>query len=239
MTINRDLVIPLYHQIERVFEEKIISQEWPIGYKLPPEKELAKIYGVSNITIKRAIMDLVNKGYLFRHRGKGTFVSTSIVEKDLYQMVSFKNEGDDHIPHQTVSFLVEEAGEEIAKQLNIKRTALVYKMIRLKLEGGSPVGIEYSYIPHAICKDLTASMLENDLIYNIFIKKYHLELESAKIYFSSVSADLEQSRLLKIEKGDPLIAWERKTYIKNGQVVEHSKFVFLPNKARYYIEVKL
>ncbi|MED4925018.1 GntR family transcriptional regulator [Anoxybacillus geothermalis] len=66
MYIDKKLHIPLYRQVERVLEEKIKSDEWPIGHQLPTEQELADLFDVSTITVKRAIIELVNKGYLYR-----------------------------------------------------------------------------------------------------------------------------------------------------------------------------
>src|SRR5699024_11397847 len=75
MKVNKDLSIPLYQQVKDYLKDKITSCEWEVGYQLPTEKELAAQFHVSNITVKRAVLELVNKGLLHRQSGKGTFVT--------------------------------------------------------------------------------------------------------------------------------------------------------------------
>jgi DNA-binding GntR family transcriptional regulator len=55
---------------------KIISGEWPDGSKIPTEMELCDVYGVSRVTIRRALEGLVSNGYISRTRGKGSFVNS-------------------------------------------------------------------------------------------------------------------------------------------------------------------
>ncbi len=53
---------------------KIIFGEWPEGYRIPTEMELCDHYGVSRVTIRRALDGLVRQGYISRTRGRGSFV---------------------------------------------------------------------------------------------------------------------------------------------------------------------
>ncbi len=53
---------------------KIISGEWSEGFKMPTEMELCDLYGVSRVTIRKALGELVSHGYITRTRGRGSFV---------------------------------------------------------------------------------------------------------------------------------------------------------------------
>ena len=66
---------PVYLQIRETIYNKIISGEYKAGEKLPSEDKLAEQFGVSRMTINKALMELVNKEYLTRVQGSGTFVS--------------------------------------------------------------------------------------------------------------------------------------------------------------------
>ncbi len=66
--------IPLYHQVEEELERRIQRGNWKPGDRIPTERALAEHYGVSRITVRRAVLDLVQKGLLYRVPGKGTFV---------------------------------------------------------------------------------------------------------------------------------------------------------------------
>lgn len=67
---------PLYSQIHDYILEQIENGHWPVHHQIPPEREIAEQFQVSRITAKSAVMGLVNEGYLYRHRGKGTFVAS-------------------------------------------------------------------------------------------------------------------------------------------------------------------
>jgi GntR family transcriptional regulator of arabinose operon len=70
-----DAKISKYAIIRNALIEKIESGEYPPLYKIPSENDFAKIYGVSIITVRKALSDLTNNDKIFRVKGKGSFVS--------------------------------------------------------------------------------------------------------------------------------------------------------------------
>ena len=73
--IHRNSPIPIYHQLKEILLKKIRTGEWEPGALIPSERELCETYGISRMTARQAITDLVNEGVCFREQGRGTFVS--------------------------------------------------------------------------------------------------------------------------------------------------------------------
>lgn len=239
MLIDKELSIPLYKQIKDYIERKVEQGEWSAGYQLPTEKELAEQFHVSTITVKRAILDLVNDGSLYRQSGKGTFVSTHM-EYDLAELVTMQDgSAKNNHPHKTVAFSVTQVDNNIAKILHLHKGNKVIKIHRLKLQNKKPIVIEYSYINEKLVPMLKQAEIENDLLYNVFSKKYGLQLDKAKVYISTMKAAEEEAQLLNVEKGHPLFVLERHTTVKEKEVIEYSKMIMLFEEAHYYLEVKL
>jgi len=240
MKVDKSLSTPLYHQVKDYLQEKIDSGEWESGYRLAAERVLADQFNVSNITIKRAIQELVHEGYLHRQSGKGTFVIKK-KEQDISKMVSLHNKHEESAthPHRLLSFKKVGAGSKIAKQLNLKPSDQVYKIIRLKIEDGSPAVIEYSFLPSTPFPGLTVDDIDDNLLYNIFTNKYGLELNKAKIYFSTTLAQEYEEELLNVPKGEQLFVLERYTFSKQNETIEYSKLIFKENQAKYFLEVEL
>ncbi|WP_099159613.1 GntR family transcriptional regulator [Virgibacillus ndiopensis] len=240
MELNKSVSTPLYHQIKDYLEDKITKGEWEPGYRLPTEKELANQFNVSNITVKRAILELVNEGILYRKSGKGTFVIKK-EEQDISKLVSLRNEADDdqQHPHKTLSFSKVMAGTNIGNQLEINSEEMVYKINRLKIKEGDPEVIEYSFIPSGVFPDLSQTDIEDELLYNIFLKKYGIELGKAKIFFSTIIADDYEADLLNVPKGEQLFVLERYTVTVKNQIIEYSKFILKQDQPRYFLEVQL
>lgn len=238
--INKDLSIPLYEQVKIYLEEKIISNEWAVGHRLPTEKELSKKFNVSNITVKRAIHELVNEGHLYRQSGKGTFVKRK-EEKNLSELVSLRNEEWEEAshPHRTLSFDKEFADSKVSNCLQIGTSDEVYKIKRVKIEEDTPVAIEYSFIPVKLVPELPSSTIENELLYNIFQNKFNIKLNRAKVYFSVIAADEHEANLLGVPLGEQLTVIERYTITDKEEIVEYSRFILKDNGAKYYLEVKI
>ena len=238
--INKDLSIPLYEQVKDYLEEKITSAEWDVGHRLPTEKELTEQFDVSNITVKRAIHELVNEGVLYRQSGKGTFVKKK-EEKDLSKLVSLRNEEweEESHPHRTLSFNKEDAGAKVSSCLQIDTNDDVYKIKRLKMDNDRPVAIEYSFIPVKLVPNLSASKVENDLLYNIFKNDHKIKLDRAKVYFSVIEADEHEANLLEVPLGEQLTVLERYTITESKKIIEYSRFILKDNGAKYFLEVKI
>jgi GntR family transcriptional regulator of arabinose operon len=77
--IDRNKSVPLYRQVEEILLAKIKSDEYHPGDAVPPERELCKELDVSRFTVRKAIQELVYKGYLYRVQGNGTFVYSKTV----------------------------------------------------------------------------------------------------------------------------------------------------------------
>ncbi|MDM5225234.1 GntR family transcriptional regulator [Cytobacillus sp. NJ13] len=238
MQIDKSLHIPLYRQVEQILEEKIISGQWEIGSQLPTEQELSDRFDVSTITVKRAVIELVNKGYLFRQRGKGTFVSGAAKEQDLNSIISLSGAEQEH-PHEMLSFKYEKAGSEIAQKLRIDPEDEVIKIERLKIENNDPLALEYTYLPADKCQGLSPEMINNDLIFNILKNRFHIALKRAKVFIRPYILPDHQAKLLQVEAGTPVFEWERITYTKQEDIIEFSKFYIRSDKEVYYTEVQL
>jgi LacI family transcriptional regulator len=74
VTLDASAPVPLYQQVAADIRRRIVSGNMPVGVQIPPHKELAVEYGVSVITINKALSGLVSEGLLHSHVGRGTFV---------------------------------------------------------------------------------------------------------------------------------------------------------------------
>ena len=70
---------PLYQQLKDILVDAIDSEKWKANEKIPSENELSSIYGLSRMTVRSVLTDLVKEGLLYRVQGKGTFVAEKIV----------------------------------------------------------------------------------------------------------------------------------------------------------------
>lgn len=238
--INKDAPYPLYQQVKELLKKKIISGEWEKGYQLPTEKELGELYDVSTITIKRAILDLVDEGLLYRQRGKGTFV-TKKIKTDIQSLVTLKydkNEEAKH-PHRLLTFKKESPNPFVRKALQLKSNQDVYKICRIKLNGNKPVVIEYTYLVADLIPDLTEKAIKDQLLYTVLQNYFSIELKQAKIYFSTSNANETEAALLETPIGERLFVIERYTRTKQNQLIEYSKFIVTQEDYQFYLEVNI
>lgn len=88
MGIDYENPTPLYRQIAEALKARIVSGQCKVGDRIGSQQELANKYGVSLITVSRAIADLINQGFLFSRAGKGTFVAAKSTSSELSTQAS-------------------------------------------------------------------------------------------------------------------------------------------------------
>ena len=86
--IDKNSPLALYIQLKALIREKIETKELKPGDKIPSEAYLSKFNQISPMTVRQAINELCDEGFLYKIRGKGTFVSKSKLERDLSELTS-------------------------------------------------------------------------------------------------------------------------------------------------------
>src|SRR5829696_6423765 len=95
-TLNRDLPIPLYHQLKTLILQEIEAGDWKPDQQLPTEEQLSARFRVSKITVRQALRELANLGWVRREQGRGTFVQKPALEEGPRKLTGFTAEMRDH-----------------------------------------------------------------------------------------------------------------------------------------------
>ncbi|MFZ0594276.1 MAG: GntR family transcriptional regulator [Bryobacteraceae bacterium] len=221
--LDKQLPVPLYHQLKCALITAIESGEWQSGQQLPNESKLAETFGVSKVTVRQALRDLSDAGYVRREQGRGTFVSRPKFDHGPRELTSFSEEMRRH--HLTASSRIlerfeTEASERVAEALQIPSGQLVFVLKRLRMADAEPMGIQTAHIPVNLVPGLVQADLDNASLYDVLQTRYGLQPSSARETYSAVPADPTPSELLRIPPGSPVLAVERVTYLSKGKPFE-------------------
>jgi DNA-binding GntR family transcriptional regulator len=235
MRIDRSSPIPLYFQVTAQLEAAIDSGDLSPGDRLPNEIDLAGSLGLSRPTMRRALEELVDKGLLVRKRGYGTEVANTRVHRRV-ELTSLYDDLDAAGQSPTTEVLkLDPARVNAAAAAAIgadASTPLVY-VERLRLAEGRPLAVMHNWLPPTYA-DVSKDQLVGDGLYRI-LRSRGVQPQVAKQRITARSASQREARLLKIRRGQPLIAMQRTAYDADGQAIEFGDHVYRADG--YAIEV--
>jgi len=143
---------PLYQQLMSRLKNDIMAGVYSPGARVPSEQLLCETYGVSRVTVRKAMLDLVQEGLLVRRQGKGTFVAQERIQRNLQQITSFSDacRRNGHTAGaRMVSAEICPAGADEIEKLALGEDGRVAEIIRLRLCDGEPVMLEINRFPEA------------------------------------------------------------------------------------------
>ena len=238
--VDKNSPLPLYYQLEEQIKEFIESDELRPGDALPSERELSENYQISRMTVRQAITNLVNKGYLFREKGKGTFVSSQKFEQNLQGLTSFTEDmkARNLVPgSKLLHFEIYPADKDIQAKLTLKEDELIYKIKRLRLANNDPIAVETSYLPVKLVPGLTPDILASS-IYTYIEKDLGLTIGHASQTVEAAIVDAEDQQHLNINKGVPVLLIQRETYLENGTPLELVRSSYRADKYKFKIDIE-
>ncbi|MHB8276272.1 MAG: GntR family transcriptional regulator [Candidatus Humimicrobiaceae bacterium] len=232
--IEKKSPIPLYYQIEKFIINKIQNGDLKTGEKIPTEKDFMEILDISRITIRKAIDNLVKNNYLEIKRSKGTFVKNRLFLEPLnYSIRSFSDEAlkAGYIPSiKILIFKLIEPSKEIAENLQLSETNMVYEFKRLRLLNEEPSGIDINYIPANLVpgfsiNDFKEKGKEQSLLY-ILEKKYNLVLSHGIETITATLTNKLDSELLNIKNRSPIALRQRIIFLNNNKPIIYMRSVY-------------
>ena len=239
--IYRNSPLPRYFQLKEILRERIRSGEWKPGELIPSERELSEKYGISRMTARQAITDLVNEGIFYREQGKGTFVSQRKITQQLIHLTGFTEDiraRGQRPGTKVLSAMMHPADEESAEKLRINQGTPIFRLQRLRLADDEPLAIELSQISFKGCEKLLEEDLEHNSLYRLLEVKYGISLMEADQELEAGLTGSEEAQLLKISIARPVLFTRRVTYTDRNQPIEYAKAVYCGNKYTFYTHMK-
>ena len=231
MELSRNTFEPLYYQIRDNIREKINSNEYPPHSMIPSEAELCEHYGVSRVTVRRAVLDLVQEGLLTRGKGKGTFVSENYGLTHMNGLQSFTQEllGLNMRPSaKLLSCRIRVADQSLRNIMDLREGEKIATISRLRLVNGEPCMVEVMNFPYALVSGIEKDNLE-DSIYHLLKGKYQQEVVSAKDIMEPIIIGEYESGLLELKTPSAGLRTNRVGYDAEHRVIEYSTHI-IPGK---------
>jgi DNA-binding GntR family transcriptional regulator len=227
--LDRTGPVPIYFQISSRLEAAIHSGTIPAGARLENEISIGQRLGVSRPTVRRAIQELVDKGLLVRRRGIGTQVVQGQVTRQVELTSLYEDLTSTHHSPGTVVLAHEiiPATEQIAEALGIGVGSDVVYLRRQRTTDGVPVAVLENYLP-AEFREITTEQLRERGLYQI-LRARGVAIQIAKQRIGARRAAGDESDLLDIDKGGPVLTMERVAYDNSGRAIEFGHHCYRPD----------
>ncbi len=231
--LDRDRGSPLHHQLYLVLADAIASGRYAEGDALPTEERLTELYGVSRITVRRAMGSLHEQGMIERGAGRRTRV------RGLGEPL--KASGDSIVDNiiamgaETIARVLEfdyvEARGFARKRLWTGAEAPVQRAVRLRSRDGEPIALLTSFVPAELGRTWTEAELGAQPLHAL-LHRAGAEVTATQQMVSAALADPLAALRLDVQVGAPLIDLRCLMIARDGRAVEYVEILARPDRMR-------
>jgi GntR family transcriptional regulator len=227
---------------QRETRERVLDliENLQVGDSIPSERQLTGDLGVSRLTVRAALDELVREGYLLRRRGAGTFVAEPKVAKGMTTIGSFSEDMRERgltPASRTLELGVVPAGARLGRILHVSPAEPVVVAKRLRLADGEPMAIELLHVRESLLPGLTASDLEEDSFYGLLAGRYGIEIVGGEQTVEPTVTNEEESETLGVPLHSPALLFERVTRAPSGDIVEFTVSIYRGDRYRLVSEL--
>lgn len=205
LDIDKLSKVPIYFQLKQIIIDNINKGVWAPDSPIYSERELCEMFGISRMTIRQAINELVNEGILYRIRGKGTFVSPPKIEQS--DVMSF-TEAAVKYGYSTSTevniFKVIIPGSHIQCKLGLLDGEQVYYIQRLRIVENKIVAVEDVYLPVKYAENLQESDFTKS-IYELLNKKFGYSINHVQTSMEALIPGEGELKLFNTNTNIPIL----------------------------------
>lgn len=233
--------LPLYHQLEQALRARLTSSEFEPGDLLPSEERICELYGVSRITVRRALDALIAQGMIIKKRGVGSFVAEP---RSGARSIRLKGSLDEFLAGAGVmepdhfALTRDAQNPQAAAILNLPEDARMTCVRMLSRIDGEPTAYLEIYFPDEVGQQLDeADLLTPGVpIIRGVERRLNVRVSRAEQKIESGSAGEVAGPLLELQPSDPVLLVTRAYYLANGQAIETAFVRYHPSRYSYVIE---
>ena len=230
----------LYFQLYDILYREIKEGRYKPGDLLPTENDLVKRYGISRITVRKALDLLFGDGLIAKRRGYGTYVQNPKVEQTLTQVLHFSNEMEKRGLRTSTSMLANKvlpAHKTIAEALAIHEGTDLIQVSRLRYADDIPMCMENAFLIRERCPRVAEEDFSTQSLRTFLVENYNIVWNHARQKIFAVKATARLARQLKVGAGDPFIYVERVSFDQLGTPGEYLQAYYRGDS--YYLTAEL
>lgn len=214
---------PLYRAAEERIRSLISSGKLIPGDLIPSEPQLAQALSVSQGTVKKAIDNLVWENLLYRHQGKGTYVSKVNFGKSMFRFFSY-GDAEGHavrIHKETTVRRLERGRAEICRRLHVPTDTRLLYMERVGYIKDDSILVEYSWWPADVVPGLEDERVHiPDYLYALVLDQFGVPVIRAEETLTADAADAKTAEMINVKPGTPVVVLKRVTYTRDDRIIE-------------------
>lgn len=238
------ILLPTYYQIKQTIKNWILNKEFNAGEKIPSENQLAEKFNVSRLTVRQALAQLIQEGFLISKRGEGTFVTRNqhLISSFGLEFTGFMDD------------LFYQISKSKTKSVNLTRI-LTPKPIKEKLELGNdeeeiiqikrvrfledkPFAFTLNYLPLKIGGRIRKKDLLKKPLLQIIEEDLDIRFTEAFQTIEASFANREVSEQLGVVSGSPILLVERIMYTQKRKPVEVVQSSYRGDLYKYIVRLK-
>jgi GntR family transcriptional regulator len=217
-----------------------LIEQLEVGQAIPSERQLTRELGVSRLTVRAALDELVREGLLVRRHGSGTFVSEPKIAQEL-TMTSFTEDMRRRgmVPaSRTLSLRVTPAGAHLGRLLHVSPSEPVMIISRLRLADRETMAIETLHVREALVPGLTAPDLERRSFYEILEGRFGITIVGGRQTIEPTVTNEEESEALGVPLHSPAFQFERTTNSESGEIVEYVRSIYRGDRYKLVTDLR-
>jgi GntR family transcriptional regulator len=237
-------LIPIYYQIKHSVKAWIVNKEFSPGQKIPSENQLADRFQVNRMTVRQAISQLIQEGFLVSRRGEGTFVTndenriskfglefTGFMDDLFYQVSRSKT--------KSVEVNIIKSSKYVADRLKLAEIGQeLFQIKRLRILKNRPFGFTINYLPMDVGNKIRKEELYKKPLLQILEKDLGFQLTEALQTVEATFAAQDVAKYLGIMEGSPILFVERVMYSTNMRPIELVQSSHPGDLYKYIIRLK-
>lgn len=240
--IDKNASTPMYEQIAAVLRREILQKKYGERGCIGTHAELTQRFGVSMITVRKAVQLLHDEKLVDIKQGKGTFVRSTLLQDDLSRLTCASNIMQASNLPALVSvpvFEVIETPRRFDADLRAGLGKRCLHIVRIHSVDGTPLSYAEIYLPHLYGRRITKADVEHFTIYQIYQDKLQIPLGIGRQSIRAGRASIDVAGALGIDAGSPVLEIERRAFSASKKLIEYMQMAYEYTKYSFEVELKL
>lgn len=225
-----------YVAVARALAEDLRAGSPGDAAHLPSERDLCARFGVSRVTVRRALRELEAEGLIAAAAGRGWFVRIQRFEEPENELLSFTAIAGTRGLRATARVLTARAREatlDEAERLGVAPGAPVVALDRLRLLDGVPLAIDRSLLPVSRVPGILERDWTSASLYEAMTEAGCAPVRADYVVRAD-AADADEGRLLELGQGRPVLRADQLSYDAAGRPVQLCRLTYRGDRYRFH-----